>query len=245
VGAEESLRVAVVSDIHGNRTAFHAVVEDLRQMAPDLVLHAGDLADGGSSPAEIVDQIRDLGWLGVMGNTDQILCAPEAFEEFAAHAPHLDSLWSAIREMAAFTRELLGEERLAWLGQLPERHSIGELAIVHASPGSCWRAPFPESADDELGSVYAVLARPIAVYGHIHRPFIREIGGLTVMNAGSVGLPYDGDPRASYLLMNGSQPQIRRVEYDVDAEIGWIERSGIPHAAWVANMLCSAAPRLP
>jgi predicted phosphodiesterase len=245
VGAEESLRVAVVSDIHGNRTAFHAVVEDLRQMAPDLVLHAGDLADGGSSPAEIVDQIRDLGWLGVMGNTDQILCTPEAFEEFAAHAPHLDSLWSAIREMAAFTRELLGEERLAWLGQLPERHSIGELAIVHASPGSCWRAPFPESADDELGSVYAVLARPLAVYGHIHRPFIREIGGLTVMNAGSVGLPYDGDPRASYLLMNGSQPQIRRVEYDVDAEIGWIERSGIPHAAWVANMLCSAAPRLP
>jgi len=217
----------------------------MRQTAPDVVLHAGDLADGGSSPVEIVDQIRDLGWPGVMGNTDQILCAPEAFDQFASQAPHLEPLWSAIGEMAAFTRELLGEERLAWLGRLPERHSTGAIAIVHASPESCWRAPFPESSDDELRSVYAMLGKPIVVYGHIHRPFIREVGGVTVVNAGSVGLPHDGDVRASYLLVDDSTPCIRRVEYDVDAEIGLIERSGIPHAAWVENMLRSAAPRMP
>ena len=61
------MRIAVVSDIHGNRTAFEAVVEDLRKTAPDLVLHGGDLAHGGSSPAEIVDRVRELGWRGVMG----------------------------------------------------------------------------------------------------------------------------------------------------------------------------------
>ncbi len=60
------MRIAIVSDIHGNRTAFEAVLEDLRQIATDLILQGGDLADGGSSPTEIVDRIRDLGWDGVI-----------------------------------------------------------------------------------------------------------------------------------------------------------------------------------
>ena len=66
------MRIAILSDIHGNRTAFEAVLKDLRNMAPDLVLHGGDLAGSGSGPAEIVDQIRDLGRQGVLGNTDEI-----------------------------------------------------------------------------------------------------------------------------------------------------------------------------
>ena len=70
------MRIAIVSDIHGNRTAFEAVLADLRQTAPDLVLHGGDLADAGSSPVEIVDRIRDLGWQGVIGNTDEMLAMP-------------------------------------------------------------------------------------------------------------------------------------------------------------------------
>jgi protein phosphatase len=63
------MRIAIVSDIHGNRTAFEAVLADLRQTSPDLILHGGDLADAGASPVEIVDRIRDLGWQGVVGNT--------------------------------------------------------------------------------------------------------------------------------------------------------------------------------
>src|ERR1039458_968265 len=58
------MRIAIVSDIHGNRTAFEAVLADLRQTSPDLILHGGDLADSGASPVEIVDHIRDLGWQG-------------------------------------------------------------------------------------------------------------------------------------------------------------------------------------
>src|SRR6476661_2019906 len=113
------LRIAIVSDIHGNRTAFEAVLADLRETSPDLVLHGGDLADSGASPVEIVDQIRDLGWPGVVGNTDEMLSMPETFEEFARNSPQLEALWSAIREMAAVTREALGEERLGWLRGLP------------------------------------------------------------------------------------------------------------------------------
>ena len=80
------MRVAVVSDIHGNLTAFEAVLADIRQCSPDLVLHGGDLADSGSSPIEIIDQIRSLGWQGVMGNTDEMLVQPDSLEEFASQS---------------------------------------------------------------------------------------------------------------------------------------------------------------
>ncbi|HEV2424801.1 MAG TPA: metallophosphoesterase family protein [Terriglobia bacterium] len=232
------MRIAIVSDIHGNRTAFGAVLADLGLTSPDLILHGGDLPHGGSSPAEIVDRIRDLGWQGVLGNTDEMLFAPDSLEDFAARqAPELQSLFAAIREMAAWTRQALGEERIAWLSALPRLQVEHPVALVHASPETTWRAPVPEASDLELESVYAPLVRPVAVYGHIHRPYIRELPRLTVANSGSVGLPYDGDPRAAYLLLEGAKPEIRRVEYEVDAEIDALSRSGLPHATWVARML--------
>src|SRR5882762_5412441 len=92
------MRIAILSDIHGNRTAFEAVLADLQQTSPDLILQGGDLADGGSSPVEIVDRIRDFGWQGVIGNTDEMLCMPETLTEFASKAPHLQSLFVVIAE---------------------------------------------------------------------------------------------------------------------------------------------------
>src|SRR5712691_1259349 len=102
------MRIAIVSDIHGNRTAFEAVLADLRQASPDLILHGGDLADAGASPAEIVDRIRDLGWQGVVGNTDEMLFRPESLQEFANQSPKLQLLFAAIEEMAVAAREALG-----------------------------------------------------------------------------------------------------------------------------------------
>src|ERR1700683_2260430 len=139
------MRIAILSDIHGNRTAFEAVLADLRQTAPDLILHGGDLADSGASPVEIVDRIRDLGWQGVGGNTDEMLSTPESLNEFANRSPKLHPLFAAIQEMAAATREALGEERLAWLRGLPRIQIHGPMALVHASPESPWRAPMPDA----------------------------------------------------------------------------------------------------
>src|ERR1700681_4657296 len=99
------MRIAIISDIHGNRTAFEAVLADLRQTSPDLILHGGDLADAGASPAEIVDRIRDLGWEGVVGNTDEMLFRPESLTEFASQSPQMQPLLPVIQEMAAATRE--------------------------------------------------------------------------------------------------------------------------------------------
>jgi predicted phosphodiesterase len=239
------MRIAIVSDIHGNRTAFEAVLADLRQTSPDLILHGGDLAHGGASPAEIVDRVRDLGWPGVVGNTDEMLFRPESLTEFASQLPQLKPMWDAIQEMALADREALGEERLAWLSGLPRIHVLGPMAMVHASPGSLWRAPGPEASDADLEQVYSPLGRPIAIYAHIHRSYIRSVSEMMVANTGSVSLSYDGDRRAAYLVLDESKPEIRRVEYDVDREIQALSACGLAHADWIAKILESASPQMP
>jgi len=241
-----TMRIAIVADIHGNLAALEAVIADLRETSPDLVLHGGDLAHGGSSPCEVVDRIRELGWRGVVGNTDEMLFAPESLTEFAATAStQFQRLFAVIGEMAAHTRAVLGEERMAWLQTWPRVLVNEPIALVHASPASLWRSPAPEASDEELASVYASLGQPVAVYAHIHRSFVRKIGELTVINTGSVSLSYDGDPRAAYLLLDDDRPTIRRVEYDMDREIAALAASGFPHAEWVARSLRSAKFEMP
>jgi putative phosphoesterase len=239
------MRIAIVSDIHGNRTAFEAVLADLAETSPDLIFHGGDLPHGGSSPAEIVDRIRDLGWPGVVGNTDEMLFRPESLTEFASQSPHLQPLFAAIEEMAAATCAALGEKRIEWLRGLPMKQVQGRMALVHASPGTTWRAPGPEASDAELESAYAPLGQAIAVYAHVHRSFIRSVRGMVVANTGSVSLSYDGDRRAAYLLLDDSTPSIRRVEYDLDKELKALASCGLPHAAWIAKMLECASPQMP
>jgi len=242
------MRIAVVSDIHGNRTALEAVLADLRSAAPDLVLHGGDLADNGSSPVEIVDHIRALGWPGVMGNTDEMLVRPAALEEFAAQSKAPAALWDAVRAIAAATRAALGEERLAWLHELPLIHREPGLALVHASPAGCWRAPAANASDADLSEIFGSLASPVVAYGHTHLPGIRRLSDempQLVINTGSVGLPYDGDPRASYLLLDGDRAEIRRVEYNVERELALLSECGLPGAAWTAKTLRAHGPVMP
>jgi predicted phosphodiesterase len=244
------MRIAILSDIHGNRTAFEAVLADLQQTSPDLILHGGDLADAGASPVEIVDRIRDLGWKGVVGNTDEMLFRPESLEEFASQSSAPPSLWTAIRQMAAATRAMLGEERVAWLRGLARIQTQDPMALVHGSPESPWRAPPPEATEAELESVYRPLNQPIAVYAHIHRPYIRSVPSpqvrqRLVANTGSVSLSYDGDRRASYLLLDGHNPTIRRVDYDVEKELKALSSCGLPHADWIAKSLHTGFFQMP
>jgi predicted phosphodiesterase len=244
------MRVAIVSDIHGNRTAFEAVLADMEQTSPDLILHGGDLANGGASPAEIVDHIRDLGWPGVVGNTDELLFRPASLHEFAQHTPAMQPLVAVIEEIAAATREVLGEDRLAWLRDLPrtqqpQQHGYGSITLVHASPGDLWRAPAAEASDAELESMYAPLGQATVIYAHIHHPYIRSVSGRIVANTGSVSLSYDGDPRASYLLLDDSIPSIRRVAYDMDKELEALSNCGLPHRDWLAKTLERTRPQMP
>ncbi len=238
------MRIAIVSDIHGNVTAFEAVLADLFRVSPDLVLHGGDLVHGGSDSAGIVDRIRDLGWTGVMGNTDELQARPESLTEFAASVPpNYKPMFDRIEEIAAFERARLGEERIDWLSTLPLVHQTDAFALVHATGTSCWRSPLPEASDDDIDAAYRPLNRATVVYGHVHRSFIRNLPGLTVINTGSVSQSHDGDTRASYLLLDDGVPSIRRVDYDVAREIQAIEASGMPHSEWITRMLRIARPQ--
>ena len=241
------MRVAVLSDIHGNLTAFEAVLADIRQVSPDLVLHGGDLADGGSSPIEIVDRLRDLGWQGVMGNTDEMLVEPNSLENFASQSSAPLALWAAVRQIALATRDMLGEKRLAWLRELPRVKTQEGFALLHATPESCWRAPATEATDAELETIYGSLGRPVVVFGHTHFPSIRDIAGYPrlLINTGSVGLPYDGDPRASYLILDEGRPSIQRVEYNLEKELTALASCGLPGASWTAKMLRTSSPQMP
>src|SRR5258707_7411920 len=209
------MRTAIISDVHGNRRAFEAVLADLRQVAPDVVVHGGDLAYGGAHPAEIIDQVRSLGWTGVRGNTDEMLWAPKSLAEFAAAAPKIAPLLARIQELIPPTVASIGEERLRWLEGLPCEYTGEGFCLVHASPGDLWRAPMPNASDDELQRTYASLGARIVVYGHIHCSYVRRLRGMTVAHSCSGSPSYDAGTRASYLVTDGESIVIRRVENDV------------------------------
>lgn len=219
------MRIAIVSDVHGNLAALEAVTADLEQQHPDLVVHGGDLAFNGPRPVECVDRIRELGWPGVLGNMDEAL---------TTHVHQRGIAW---------TRENLGEERTAWLQELPlEWRQEDRIGLVHAVPGDLWRAVPPDTDDGELRAIYGPLGTQLAVYCHIHKPYIRDIGDLTVANSGSVGLPFDGDARSSYLLIDNGRPQNRRVEYDIERAVRELDQAAHPHAQSLARAYRTGTP---
>ncbi len=232
------MRVAILSDIHGNLTALEAVIADLKQASPDLVIHGGDLAASGQRPAEVIDCVRDMGWMGVRGNTDEMLWAPEPGEALLSTAPKIRDLVNILlSSFAPATTQLIGTGRLAWLRELPAEYRAGEIVVLHASPTTLWAAPMPTCDEQALAETYGELSASTVVYGHIHRPFVRRLPRMIVANSGSVGLPYDGDPRAAYLLIDDDHVSVQRVEYDTDKEVRSLLQSEYPYASWLASIL--------
>lgn len=241
------MRLAVLSDIHGNLTALEAVLADLKTIGVDFVVHGGDLVANGARPAQVVDIIRDLGWPGVCGNTDEMLWRPELLAELESKAPSKHGLRRTLfNDIAPPTRELLGEDRVAWLRSFPRQWSDHGIMVVHASPDNLWRAPLANAPDNDLLTTYGRFrGTTVVCYGHIHHPFVRALETVTVANSGSVGLPYDGDQRASYALVENAIVTIRRVEYDVEREVQELSRNHYPHAEWLASILRTAQYRPP
>ena len=231
------MRLAVVSDVHGNLAALEAVIADLRRASPDLVVQAGDAAVVGPRPAEVVDRLRELSWPSVIGNTDEMLWDGTALTVLEQRAPKLRG-WLEVLfgVLCPWAREQLGEERVQWLRALPLEWRGSGVRVLHASPADLWRAPMPDADDAELAATYAADAVDAAVYGHIHRPFVRAIDRLTVANSGSAGLPWDGDWRPSYLLLEGAVATVRRVEYDLGRARRDLLQSGFPLASWLETV---------
>lgn len=195
--------LALLYDVHGNLPALDAVLADAEALAPDGFLLGGDYTLFGAWPRETLARLRELDADWIRGNGERWTARPED-----APAP--------VRDAVARCRELLGDELVADLAALPETLAREDTLYCHASPESDVRSFLPEPADDEPELVHGVTARRL-VFGHTHLPFLRPAvtGSVELVNPGSVGMPFDGDPRAAYALVrDDGTVEHRRVAYD-------------------------------
>jgi putative phosphoesterase len=235
------MKTAILSDVHGNLTALEAVASAIDAEAPDAVVVGGDLVGNGGRLADVIDLIRSRGWPCIAGNTDEMLWQPERIDALAGRMPHMARLFEVLRGDIALAIRSIGPNRLQWLRDLPTQWTGERIAVVHASPNDKWRSPASGSApDSEFVETYGSLGRPLVVFGHLHVPFVRRLDSMTVANSGSVGMPYDGDTRAAYLVIDDDEIAIRRVAYDIDAEVASRVASGYANAQWVARVLRAA-----
>jgi predicted phosphodiesterase len=229
-------RLIMLSDVHGNAVALEAVRKAIRAEKPDFVAIGGDHVLNGPDPAGAVDLLREMEAAGaaiVSGNTD---IAVGDFDYTAAFPWMSDGVPDTFRAATEWAHDELGDERLAWLRRLPaERRLHAEdgtmILVCHASPGS-QTAGFDPELDPSVVIERAVGtdARVIAC-GHTHLPEIRDLGWKMIVNDGSAGYVFDGDPTASWALIDfdGGEvaAQIRRTEFDVLAVANAISARGL------------------
>ncbi len=218
-------RVAVLSDVHGNVYALEAVLRDVRDQGCDALVVAGDLAAYGPAPAETVDLLSDLDALIVRGNTDRYLAEGEGSSARARDADRAASL--------GWTRELLGEERLRFLGRLPTSADLDGCLVVHASPEDDERGIWPHTPDEEIDGR---AGQGTILCGHTHHALHRRVHDGQIVNPGSVGWPLDGDHRPSYAILERGPDEhdlpwrvsLRRVDYDRSRPLAELERRRVP-----------------
>ena len=230
-------RLAVLSDVHGIALALDAVRKAIKREKPDMVLVAGDLVMNGPDPAGAVDALRAMesdGAIIVQGNTDIAV----ADADYAAAFPWLleSGISDPMRLAAEWAHDALSEDQLDWLRRLPaERRVTVEdtlVLVTHASPGSQTQG-FDKDLDPTaiLERIARTDARVICC-GHTHLPDVREFGWKVIVNAGSTGYVFDGDPTASWALVTLGDDEvaseIRRAEFDVLSVANAISARGLP-----------------
>ena len=216
-------RVAALSDVHGNVAALEAVLADIAREKPDRIVVAGDLVLNGPEPAAVVDLLRTGvtdGMAVVAGNTD---VAVADFDYAAAFPWMTDGVPDGILAAAEWAHDALGDERVEWLRSLPAERRVRAdddtlVLVCHASPGS-QTAGFDQDLDPSvtIERVARTDARVI-VCGHTHLPEVRDLGWKVIVNDGSAGYVFDGDPTASWALIDiddgDVRAEIRRTAFD-------------------------------
>ncbi len=230
------VRIAALSDVHGNLPALEAVRRAVHAARPDFVAVCGDLVFNGPDPVGTLALVRELEQAGahvIAGNTDLAVADGDytaAFPWFTEGAP--DSYKAA----AEWAHDQIGDDGVDYLRRLPweRRLRIGDDLVLfcHASPGSLTDG-FPVDLDpvvtiDRLSRTDA----KVIVCGHTHVPEVREVGWRTIVNAGSAGYIFDGDPTASWALIEIGDGEIKaeihRTTYDVMAASDALSARGLP-----------------
>ncbi|TET50264.1 MAG: metallophosphoesterase [Anaerolineales bacterium] len=248
-------RLAVLSDIHGNLRALEAVLADLEaQGAPDAYWVLGDLAAFCPWPAATIARLRELRNVSfVQGNTDRyVVSGRRPWVPIRSEAD-----WSRVAERLAlrdanfrWTVERLSFADYEFLRDLPDRletdvPSCGRLVAVHANGVDDETFIDPDAGDDDVRSFFSGLDASLVLYGHTHLPVDRTVDGMRIVNPGSVGIPFDGDRRTAYAVLEFGDRECRieqrRVEYDVEEVIAEIARVEHPAREWIARRLRSGA----
>lgn len=249
------MRIAVLSDIHANLPALRAVLQHLDAQNPDAVMVGGDVINRGPQPREcleiILDRIRNHDWKIIRGNHEDYV--------LKAARDDLSNLTAWERGIIAHTCWTAGlvDDHLNEVTRWPENTEViapdGTAALCfHASIKGNRVGMYTHMQDHELLEHAHPEARVFCA-GHTHIPFVRETGGKLIVNNGAVGMPFDGDPRASYAILDWSPAhwtaEIIRVPYDRDEtrkafrETGYLERGG-PMVPLILQELDMAKARL-
>ena len=220
--------VAVLCDIHGNAPALEAVLSELHADPPDTVVIGGDVA-AGPMPNEVLAALRALPWpvRFLRGNADRVLVM--AYDGRAPEYIRAHPLW----ESDCWTAAQLPREERDFLAGLPGLvrldTALGDVLFCHGSPRSDEERITVFTPPERLAAVLEPAGAPLVVCGHTHRQFDMRAGGARMVNAGSVGRPYEPEPGA-YWLRLGADVELRRTEYDIEAATAAFAALGYPTA---------------
>jgi predicted phosphodiesterase len=208
------VKILTLYDIHGNPDALDAVLADPRAADPDAVVVGGDAVPGAFSAA-VLDRLAALSvpavhW--IRGNGEREVAA-------AADGPSADDAGAGdnAAEMSAFTAAELGADRARALGDLPLTVTVDGVLFCHATPRSDEELVTRISPASRWSEVLAGVDAALVIAGHTHQQDDRVVDGVRFVNAGSVGLPYEGDGDARWLWIEDGVPELRRTAYDAAA----------------------------
>lgn len=236
------MRYAFISDIHGNAIALEAVLEDIQAKQADKIIVLGDLAYRGPEPKKSVELIQSLETDVVKGNADQWIVRGVREGE----VPH--QALTIMQKEQDWTRKQLTDEQIDFLDQLPTEWIMEEQGIkfhaFHATPDSLFDVVLPNvTENDLLEKLTKKEEADVYLYGHIHKVYQRITEGKTIINVGSVGLPFDGIPKASYAMIDLSdgrmETRLVRVPYDVDEVCKQYTDNGYPNTELMQNIIRS------
>jgi putative phosphoesterase len=225
------MRIAALYDIHGNLPALEAAMAEIRQANVDLIVVGGDVIPG-PMPRETMDTLLNLDIPAkfILGNGDEEVLSQRRGIE-TGKVPE------AVRHLVAWTAEQLSPEHEAAISQWPltftiEVDGIGKVLFCHASPRNNTEVFTRLTSENALKPVFAGVDAALVVCGHTHMQFERELLGIRLVNAGSVGMPY-GAGGANWLLL-GERLDFHRTSYDYRAAAEAIRRTSYPQAEELA-----------
>lgn len=233
------MKLAFISDIHGNAIALDAVLNDLKEKNVDKVFVLGDICYRGPEPQRALDLVRELDCEVIKGNADEWVVRGVQQGEVPDH------VLSLMNKEQEWIVSQLSEESMEYLKELPTQLNLEVEGIrihaFHATPHSLFEVVPPSASDETIMEKLVTADADLYIYAHIHKPYIRFINGKCIVNIGSVGLPFDGVSKASYAIVEINEGSIQtsnvRVSYDVQKVVEQYDKVGYPNAEMMSNII--------